>query len=261
MSFGVDTSFIPNIPGLSTVQSTPTAGISDTSKDLMTTLVTDRASLFQNPMTNVIGTTGSSLDQIVGQLGSIADGSVINPSITQGEAQTFLAGTTISDAQVAIASFTSHTNRLSGVLKGLGVDAPGLEQIVSIGKQMNDYVNLLNAGSGCLSMIGGATGLFSLEEFNDQISKLVAISQAITRGLATISDIAETIGNLISMIEGIISRDSQFLQNCVNQLQAAALAFALEYVNSDPCAKFLFETVSSRNPGGLLTKLAAPIPL
>jgi hypothetical protein len=261
MPFGVDTSGIPSIPGLDSVQSTPTAGISDSSKSLMTSLVEDRSSLFANPMVNVIDTTGSSLDQIVGQLGDIASGDVINPSITQGEATTFLAGTDILDAQTALGNFLSHTNRLSGVLKGAGIDAPGLEEIMSIGKQMNDYVNLLNAGSGCLSMIGGATGLFSGDAFNSAISNLVAISEAITRGVATIADIAETIAGLKDMVLGIISKDSQFLQNCVNQLQAAALALALEYVFQDPCAKFLLETVQNQNPGGIMTKLVAPITL
>ncbi len=255
MSFGLDTSGIPNIPGLATVASTPTAGISDKAKDLMTTLVDDRASLFANPMTNAITSTNATIDELRGLLTSISTGSSNTVSISANDASTFLLGTSLSDLQTSMGNLLSHTGRLSGVLTSSGIEAPGLEHIISIGKQMNDYVNLLNAGSGCLSMIGGCTGLFSQDDLAKQTSQIDDVIDKITRNVATIADVGEAVNNLRSFVEGIISKDSQFLQNCVTQLKQAALAMALEYAFKDPCAKFVMEQVSNRNPGGLLNKI------
>ncbi len=255
MPFGVDTSGIPSIPGLSDVVSTPSSGLAGSTKDLMTSLVDSRSSLFANPMTNAIGSTSSSIESLQSQLTSIADGSLINPLISAGDATTFLGGSSILDVQTGLGNLLSHTDRLSGVLKGAGVSTPGLEEILSIGKQMNDYVNLLNAGSGCLSMLGGCTGLFSQNDLAAQTAPLITLLDNIARNIATIADIIETLSNLKQFVDGIISKDSQFLQNCLNQLQSAALAMGLEYVFQDPCAKFLLESVANRNPGGILNKL------
>lgn len=255
MPFGIDTSGIPSIPGLSTVSANPVSGITGKTKELITAMTEDRSALFANPMVNVVTSTNNTLDQLKGQLESIADGSIINEKISAGDASTFLSGPTILDAQTALGDFLSHTDRLSGVLKGAGVSSPGLEEILSIGKQMNDYVNILNAGSGCLSMVGGATGLFSGPDIDSKASAIVNVMENINRGVATIANISEAVSGLKDLVLGIISKDSQFLQNCLSQLQSAALATALEYVFQDPCAKFVLETITNKNPGGLVSRL------
>lgn len=257
--FEVDTSHIPNIPGLSTISSSPTSGVASSTKELINSITTDRESLFSNPMVNVITSANNSVIAVKEKLESIRDGFEINDRISSANANTFLSGSSILNVQSSLFELLGHTNRLSGVLKGQGVELPGLEEIISIGKQMNDYVNILNAGSGCLSIIGGATGLFSGEVINDETNKVADILDRISRNAATIADITEIFDDLSNTVQGIIDKDSQFLQNCVTQLRDAALATALEYVYSDPCAKFVLETVANRNPGGILTKVVGPI--
>lgn len=246
---------IPSIPGLDSVVSTPTSGISDSTKGLVSALQ-DRTALFENPMVNTISSTNETLTDLQTKLGAIASGSDVNTQISAGEATTFLAGSGFLDVQTSLANLLSHTDRLSGVLRGSGISSPGLEDILSIGKQMNDYVNLLNAGSGCLSIIGGATGLFSQPAVDQKASQIAELIERISRNAANIADCAELLFNIAETVQGIIDKDSQFLQNCVTQLRDAALASVLEFVYSDPCAKFLFENVQNRNPGGILSHLA-----
>jgi hypothetical protein len=260
MSFEVDLSHVPSIPGLESVVSVPSSGIAESTKDLVNSLTEDRSALFQNPMVNVITTANNTLDSLESKLQSIANGDEINDRITSGEANTFLSGAGILNIQTSLSNLLSHTNRLSGVLKGQGIELPGLEEVMSIGKQMNDYVNILSAGSGCLNIIGGSTGLYSQTTVNSETNKIADMIERISRGAATIADITEMCADMSNLVQGIIDKDSQFLQNCVTQLRDAALAAALEYVFQDPCAKFILETVSNNsNPGGILTKLVGPV--
>lgn len=259
MAFGVDLSHIPTIPGLDAVQSVTSSGISETTKGLVTSLTEDRSALFQNPMISSITTTGSTIEALQGKLQSIANGDEINDRISAGDATTFLSTSGILDVQTTLSNFLSHTGRLSGVLKGQGINLPGLEDVLSIGKQMNDYVNILSAGSGCLSIIGGATGLYSDEVMNSQSESIANMISSISRGAATIADITALLSDVSNLVQGIIDKDSLFLQNCLTQLRDAALAATLEFVFQDPCAKFVLETVANRNPGGILTKIVSPI--
>ena len=124
---------------------------------------------------------------------------------------------------------------------------------------MQNMMTLLQAGSGCLPVLGGCTGLFSDENFADYTNRMNELLDKMERGIATTADIAETLGVVGNLIKGIIDKDSQFLQNCVNQLQSAAVGLILQAIDSNPCAHFVFEQVANRNPGGVLNILSNPI--
>lgn len=258
MAFDLDFSHIPSGLSLPTIP-TSTDGITTTSRVLMDKITTDPGSLFSNPMVNATNVVGDSVSRIETMLTSISAGTLTNPSISQSDATSYLALDPLQDIRTSLGNFLMHTGRLSGILKSQGTQAPGLQQLLSIGAQMQNMMTMLNAGAGCLPIIGGATALFSEDTFSGFNNRILNLLTAMERGAATIADIADLIGDISSLVRGIMDKDSQFLQNCVNQLQSAAVGLALEAINSNPCAHFVFETISNKNPGGLLNILAKPI--
>lgn len=258
MAFNLDFAHIPSgieLPTLPSVDS----GVSSTSKSIMDKMTSDPGSLFSNPMVNATNVLGDSVTRIETSLTNLADGTITSPAISQSEASAFLALDPLQDIRTSMGNFLMHTNRLSGVLKSQGIQAPGLQQIMSIGMQMQNMMTLLEAGKGCLPIVGGATGLFSSDTFAGYTNQLENLLSRLERGAATIADIADLIGTISNLIRGIMDKDSQFLQNCVNQLQSAAVALALEALDRDPCAHFVLNTISNKNPGGIMNILAKPI--
>lgn len=259
MAFDVDFAHVPGNLQIPTIPTTIPNGFSETSKVLTDKITSDPGSLFQNPMTTSANFLGDSVYRLQDQLTGIADGSVFNPSITQGQAADYLATNPLEDVRTSMGNFMMHTGRLSGLLKSQGINAPGLQEILSVGTQMQNMMTLLNAGKGCLPIIGGATGLFSQDAFNGFTQQVDGIVARIARGAATIADIASMLVGVADLIRGIMDKDSLFLESCVNQLQAAAVGLVLEALNANPCAHFLFETISNQNPGGLLNVLSTPL--
>ena len=259
MAFSLDTSGI-NIPGLPTSVPAPTSGISPTSLSLVDRITSNPGALFSNPMVATVNFMGDSVDSVQSRLQVVASGPVGGTGkITAAEAQSYLAGQGLQDLRSSMGNFMVHTDRLSGLLQSQGISTPGLQQIMSIGKQMQTMMTLVNAASGCTSALGGATGIFSQGTLDGETSKLNSIAEQITIGVATIADITQTVTNVTNTVNGIIDKDSTFLQNCANQLQAAAVALAMEAASKDPCIAFLFQSVSNLNPGGLLDVLSNPI--
>lgn len=257
MAFDLDFSHIPGGLELPTIPSSPT-GISDVSKTLVDKMTSNPGGLFSNPMIGSVNTLGGSADRLETKLKSIAGGEP-NDSISPTDAQNYLSTDPINDIRTSMGNFMMHTDRLSGLLRSQGIKAPGLQQILSIGTQMQSMLTLLGAASGCLAVIGGATGLFSQDAFNSFGSKVEGILARVEQGTATVADIADTLAQVSNLIRGISDKDSQFLQNCVNQLQTAAVALGLQALNSNPCAKFVFEQVANKNPGGILDVLSNPL--
>jgi hypothetical protein len=144
-----------------------------------------------------------------------------------------------------MSNFLGHTNRLSGTLKGAGINAPGLEQVLSIGKSMNDMVNVIDGAKGCLNIIGGMTGLFSGDDIDSAANEIADIVNKIDKGIATIADITATVVGIATIVNAIISKDSQFIENSIEQLKSAALATAIGAIVKDPCGKFIMETVGT----------------
>jgi hypothetical protein len=255
--FTLDFAHLPSIPGMPTVPAAPT-GFSDMSKTLMDKMTTDPGSLFSNPALNSVNLMGDTVTTVETKLRSIAGGEV-NSGITASEASTYLAASGIQDLRTSLGNFMMHTNRLSGILKGQGISTPGLEHILSVGVQMQTMLTAINGASGCLAVLGGATGLFSNDLLDSSTSELAQVLDRINRGVATIADVSTKISTAIDLVRGIVDKDSQFLQNCVNQLQSAAVALAVGALSENPCAHFVYEQIANRNPGGVLDVLSNPI--
>jgi hypothetical protein len=192
-------------------------------------------------------------------LTSISNGTLQDPSISQSAATAYLSTDPFQDIRTSMGNFMMHTDRLSGLLKSQGVKAPGLQQILSIGLQMQNMMTLINASSDCLTVLGGCTGLFSQDTFSGFANQVNNVLTQMERGAATIADITDAMVGVSNLIRGIADKDSQFLQNCVNQLQSASVAMVIEALDSNPCAHFVFDAVSNKNPGGLMDVLSKPI--
>ena len=258
MAFDLDFSHISSSLAIPTLPTSAT-GISGISKSLVDKITTDPGSLFANPMINSVNVLGDSVTRLETNLTNISTGASVNESITQSDAAQYLSLDPLQDVRTSMGNFMMHTDRLSGLLKSQGIQAPGLQQIMSIGTQMQSMMTLLEAGKGCLPVIGGCTGLFSQDAFNSFTGRVESVLSQVERGAATIANITDTIVGVSNLIRGIADKDSQFLQNCVNQLQSAAVALTLEALNSNPCAHFVLDTISNKNPGGLMNVLSKPI--
>jgi len=258
VAFDFDFSHIPGGLSLPVLPESST-GITNVSRSLVDKITTDPGSLFSNPMINSVNFLGDGVSRLETKMTGISTGAEFSPSITQADAAQYLSDDPLQDIRSSMGNFMMHTDRLSGLLKSQGVQAPGLQQILSIGTQMQNMATLLQAGSGCLPLIGGATGLFSQDAFNGFLGTVEGLLSRIERGAATIADVVDTMAGLANLIRGIASKDSQFLQNAINQLQAASVGLILEALNSNPCAAFVFQTISNTNPGGLLNVLSQPI--
>lgn len=258
MAFDLDFSHISSSIPIPTLPTSAT-GISSVSRSLVDKITTDPGSLFSNPMINSVNVLGDSLTRVETRLTSISTGELADGSITQADASQYLSTDPLQDIRTSMGNFMMHTDRLSGLLKSQGIQAPGLQQVMAIGTQMQSMMTLLEAGKGCLPVIGGCTGLFSQDDFNTFTGRVESVLSQMERGAATIADITNLMVQVANLIRGIMDKDSQFLQNCVNQLQAAAVALALEALDKNPCAHFVLDTIKNTNPGGVLDVLSKPI--
>jgi|GEM_PF-2381684 len=255
MPFGIPTD-IPVIPGLSGVVGAATSGVTDGAKAAITELTSSaRSALFSNPMVGAIGGVSNSITTLQSKLTQIASGSITGGSISSGDAATFLSGTGFSDLSASLSALTLHTNRLSGVLQGTGITVPGLEQIATIGKMMNDMSNFIDGSKGCLNIIGATTGLFSQNQLNGIAGSINSVITRVNNGIVAISEITDLVVNLKNQISAIVSKDTNFLSQCVAQLKNAAFGFALNSAMRDPCAKFILEQVGVPS---FLQKLQVP---
>jgi hypothetical protein len=244
MPFSLDTSLLPKIPNLPD-GAPPVSGLTAQSKDLISSVTENRAALFSNPMTDTISGVTSQVGSLETKLTAISTGAITNPNISSGAATTFLAGGGIGNLKTSMSNFLGHTNRLSGTLKGAGINAPGLEQVLSIGKSMNDMVNVIDGAKGCLNIIGGMTGLFSGDDIDAAANEIADIVNKIDKGIATIADITATVVGIATIVNAIMDKDARFIENSIEQLKSAALAMAIGAIMKDPCGKFIMETVGT----------------
>jgi len=254
MAFNLDFAHLPSIeiPKLAPVEN----GYTDVTKTLTDKMTSDPWSLFSNPMTTDTNFIGDGVAKIEMYVKNVADGSITNPNFTSGDATTYLATDPFEDLRSSLGNFMMHTGRLSGLIRSQGTQSPGLDHIMSIGLQMQNMLSILGASSDCLAVLGGATGLFSSDTFKSYTNDLATLMGRLERGVATLADITDQLAQISNAIQGIMDKDSQFLQNCINQLQSAALGLTMEALNGNPCAHFIFDTISNTNPGGFLNILA-----
>lgn len=255
MSFGIPTE-IPNIPGLSSVQTAVSEGFSDASKAAITELTTQsREALFQNPMADVTEMVSGGIDTLENKLTNIASGNVFNSTISAPEASEFLSGTGLMNLRGSLSAFSLHTDRLSGVLKGAGINVPGLEEIVTTGKMMNNMANLIDGSQGCLNIIGSVTGIFSQDQVSEVGGSIATLISKLDQGVLEISEVTDTVLNAKNAFDAIVNKDTNFLSQCVEQVKASAFGLALSTAMSDPCTKFIMEQVGTPD---FLNKLQLP---
>jgi hypothetical protein len=247
MAFGIPVS-IPSIPGLAEIKAATLPPMGERAQAMISGIA-DRSTMFQNPMTASLGGANQAVNNIQAQLQAIQAG-VTNPLITTTDATQLLNSGTFSDVRASLSTLLSHTNRLSGIAEGQGIHLPGIETVLSIGKKMNDYTTLLDGASGCLSIIGGMTGIFSQDAIGAKTNAIGDVSNRIINGVASITEVAQSLSNMTNIAKGIFSADSTFIQQCVAQIKQAALALMIDALSQDPCAKFVFETVSNRTSQG-----------
>ena len=259
MAFTLDTSGI-SIPGIPTDVPVPVSGITPTSLSLVDKMTSNPAALFSNPMVGTVNSMGQAVDSVQTKLQAVADGPLEGTGkITPAEAQSYLAGQGLQDIRSSMGNFMVHTDRLSGLLQSQGLNVPGLGSIMSLGRQMQNMMTMVNGAGGCVTTLGGATGLFSQETIDTETSKIAVIAEGISSGVTTIADITQTIVSAKETVASVVDKDSRFLQQCANQLQSAVVALAMESAFKDPCIAFMFQTISNVNPGGLLDVLSTPI--
>lgn len=258
MAFSLDFSSVPSSLPLPTIP-TSRPGASAVSKTLVDKMTSSPSSLFSNPMTASSDAFSAGTNRLENMLKGIAANTTPNQSISQSQAAAFLATDPLQDMRSSMGNFMMHTGRLSGLAQSHGIQAPGLSQIMSIGTQMQSMMTLLEAGKGCLPVMGGCTALFSQDAIDGNSSTLVSLMEGIEKGTATIANIADKASSITNSVKGIVAKDSSFLTNCVNQLQQAALGLALESLSSNPCARFIMQTISNKNPGGVMDVLAEPL--
>jgi hypothetical protein len=247
MAFSLDTTSILAITALRNLPegAPPVSGLTAQSKDLISSVTENRAALFNNPLTDTISGVTSQVNSLTATLTAISTGAIINPNISAGAATAYLAGGGIGNLQTSMSNFLGHTNRLSGTLKGAGISAPGLEQVLSIGKSMNDMANVIDGAKGCLNIVGGMTGIFSGDDIDAAANEIAKIVDQINKGIATIADITATVVGIATIVNAIIDKDSKFIENSIEQLKSAALAMAIGAIMKDPCGKFIMETVGT----------------
>jgi len=258
MAFSLDFSSVPSSLPLPTIP-TSAPGASAVSKTMVDKITSSPGSLFSNPMAGASDAFSSGVNRLENMMKGIAANTTPNQSITQSQAASFLASNSLQDMRSSMGNFMMHTGRLSGLAQSHGIQAPGLSQIMSIGTQMQSMMTLLEAGKGCLPVMGGCTSLFSQDAINGNTGTLNTLMEGIEKGTATVADIADKASVITNSVKGIIAKDSAFLTNCVNQLQQAALGLALESLSKNPCARFIMQTISNKNPGGVMDILAKPL--
>lgn len=254
MAFNLDFAHLPSIeiPKLAPVEN----GYTDVTKTLTDKMTSDPWSLFSNPMTTTTNSVGDGITRIETYVKNVASGDITNPNFSAGDATTYLSTDPFEDLRSSLGNFMMHTGRLSGIIRSQGTQSPGLDHILSIGLQMQNMMSIIGASSDCLAVLGGATGLFSSDTFKSYSNDLANLMGRLERGVATLANITDELAQISNLIQGIMDKDSQFLQNCINQLQSAALGLTMEALNSNPCAHFIFDTISNQNPGGFLNVLA-----
>lgn len=254
MAFNLDFAHIPTIevPKIAPVDN----GFTDVTKTLIDKMTGDPWSLFSNPMTTTTNSLGDGITRIETYVKNVASGDITNPNFTSAEATSYIATDPFEDLRTSLGNFMMHTGRLSGIIRSQGTESHGLDHILSVGLQMQNMMSIIGASSDCLAVLGGATGLFSSDTFKTYSSNLADLMGRLERGVATLANITDELAQISNLIQGIMDKDSQFLKNCINQLQSAALGLTMEALSSNPCAHFIFDTISNTNPGGFLNVLA-----
>ena len=203
-----------------------------------------QASLFQNPVSGAIGALGANITS----LESTINNSTCGNYTSEQKANAISSLTGSGGLREQLELFTLHTNTLAGVVAGSSTNpTPGLERILSVGRSLNDLFNTIESASGCLSMLGNMSGLFSSEEVNGYANELTNMIAEINNCLGDLAQIVSRIYEIKTILENIISADINFFEAALETLRQAALSALMEYMYADPCGRFILENQIGRS--------------
>lgn len=229
-----------------------TGFIGEKEKQIFTTLAEQgRAAIFQNPIADVITGFGSNVDRLLETYNGSSCFGEGGPSTAVQDAISGTGGLTS-----AIESFSLHTNTLSGLVSGGGTNpTPGLEQILSVGKAINDLNYALSGSGGCLNFMSNLTGLYSGELLNGYTSQIANLINRVNQCLADANEIISIVNEMKNRLQAIIDADNNFFASALETLRQNALASIIDSIYSDPCGKFLMD---NKIAGPKLTKILSP---
>lgn len=246
--------------------------MSDKAAAITNTVLTEgRSAIFTNPMASAIGGVISNISNASNTISGLT--STCFSAEELGQINTALVGTgsPTQSLSTAMNDLLNHTNRLAGVATATGssIDnimrtvgikkalegghtVPDFDKIIAVTSALNRYVNLIDAASGCINMLGGFTGLFSQNEVAQVSNTVNSVLNKVTNCLASVSEILYEINSAITIINSIIDGDTNFFQQAVDRLREAAMVSILEEIYKDPCGKFLLEQIGTQKLTGLL---------
>jgi hypothetical protein len=197
-----------------------------------------QSSLFQNPVSGVIGALDGNITSLVDTINN----STCANYTSEQKASAISSLTGSGGLREQLELFTLHTNTLAGVVAGSSTNpTPGLERILSVGRSLNDLFNTIESASGCLNMLANMSGLFANEEINGYANELTNMIAEINNCLGDLAQIASRIYEIKTILENIISSDINFYESALETLRQAALSALMEYMYSDPCGRFILE--------------------
>ena len=219
--------------------------------------------LYNNPMAAVLTSSGLVIDNLTAKVLELStmtitvpldllDPDYLNLVQLQSDALAFISTGSLAGLSTSMGNFATHTGKLAGTIANLSPSAPGLNSILSVGSQMRTASQLLGGAGDCLQMVGSMTGLFAGGPLTAASSILSSSFDQLNRGINVFATLAGQVSAMKNLVDTVMSKDAQFLQNSIARLKQVATASILASVASDPCGKFVLTQVGS---AGLLQKI------
>lgn len=213
-----------------------TGTINQSTLDIVSLLnISGYAALFQNPITLNLNNLGSNVTRLNTSIGN-------STCMEAGDQVSMLAATT--SLTTKIAALRAHTDLLSGsVAPSLTAATPHLDQLISVGLELNNLGSMIDGSISCLCMMDSMTGLYMGSTLDGYTSQLGGIINQVDACVFEITALLASINAMIAAIQATIAADQAFFNNLLDLLRKFALASVLSSFNSNPCGKFLLNNV------------------
>ena len=213
--------------------------------------------LYNNPMAAVLTSSGLIIDKLTAKVTELSTMTITGDSPVdlvqlKSDALAFISTGSLAGLSTSMGDFATHTGKLAGTIQNLVPGAPGLNSVLSIGSQMRTASQLLGGAGDCLQMVGSMTGLFAGGPVTAASSILSSSFDQLNRGINVFANLAGQVSAMKNLVDTVISKDAQFLQNSISRLKQVATASILTAVASDPCGRFVLTQVGQ---AGLLKKI------
>ena len=213
--------------------------------------------LYNNPLAAVLTSSGLIIDNLTAKVTELSTMTITGDSPVdlvqlKSDALAFISTGSLAGLSTSMGNFATHTGKLAGTIENLVPGAPGLNSVLSIGSQMRTASQLLGGAGDCLQMVGSMTGLFAGGPITAASSILSSSFDQLNRGINVFANLAGQVSAMKNLVDTVISKDAQFLQNSISRLKQVATASILASVASDPCGRFVLTQVGQ---AGLLKKI------